>query len=244
MSLLELQNVNVNYNGKPALESVSVSIAEAELVSVIGPNGSGKSTLFKAILNLVDYSGEIKFKGKSTKNHFNKIGYMPQRNDVDVNFPITVREVVEQSQLGKKFSSRKVNKAIKDVQLEGLEDSNISQLSGGQLQRVFLARALAQDSDLIILDEPFSNTDLVAEESLIVLIKELVKEGKTVLISTHDLKQAQEISTKLILLNKTIICYGNPKEVCSKQHLLETFRQNILISSDTGEITLSDHHHH
>ncbi len=244
MSIIELKNLNVHYGEIPALESVNVSIENGELVSIIGPNGSGKSTLFKAVLNLLDYSGEIKFKGKSSKNQFNKIGYMPQSSDVDVNFPITVQEVVEQSQLGKRFSKKKVSDAIQNVQLEGLEERNISELSGGQLQRVFLARALAQDSDLIILDEPFSNTDAITEESLLILIKDLVKEGKTVLMSTHNLKQAQEISTKIVLLNKTVVCYGSPKDVCTKEHLLETFRQNILISSETGDITLSDHHHH
>lgn len=244
MSLLSIKKLSVNYGTNPALKNINLELEKGELICVIGPNGSGKSTLFKSILNLVDYTGDIFFNSTNSKQLLNKIGYMPQTDSIDVNFPITVEEVIEQSQIGKVTNKKAIQDAIEITNIHNLSNKNINELSGGQLQRVFLARALAQDSELLLLDEPFSNMDAITQTSIVEVLKELVKNNKTVVITTHNLKLAQEISSKVILLNKKVICYGKPKEVSSKDHLMATFGENIVLTTETGDITLSDHHHH
>ncbi len=244
MSLLSIKNLSVNYGNNSALRDINLEIEKGELICVIGPNGSGKSTLFKAILDLLDFSGNILFNNKDNRKLLNKIGYMPQIDNIDTDFPITVNEVVEQSQVGRVHNKSSIARSMESTNIKSFSEKNINELSGGQLQRVFLARALAQDSELLLLDEPFSNMDATTQKTIIEMLQGFVKNNKTVIVSTHNLKLAQEISTKIILLNKKVICFGEPKEVTTKEHLIDTFQENIVVASETGEITLTDHHHH
>src|SRR5437879_1794182 len=145
-TFLSIKNLSVGYNGLWALKNVNLEISKGEIISIIGPNGSGKSTLIKSILGLITHTGEIFLEGKPSKHNLKMVSYMPKSEDIDINFPITVEEVVMQSQYAKNNVDAKkmVEDAIKLNELEKLKDKNLNELSGGQLQRTFLSRAIAQ----------------------------------------------------------------------------------------------------
>ncbi len=242
---LKLKDVSVKYGNLAAIQDINIDIEKGEIISIIGPNGSGKSTMIKAILNLINYSGEILLEGQPVSKNIRNIGYMPQTEDIDINFPITIKEVVWQSQYktNKSNSNELVTEAIELNQLKAIEEKNINELSGGQLQRTFLARAMAQDGDMLILDEPFSNMDISSQNNAIEMLNKMKEKNKTILITTHNLKLAQEMSTKIILLNKKIICYGTPDLIFKKQNILETFGEDVIFT-DGDNISVSDHHSH
>ena len=190
--ILEIKNLNVSYDGVRALENINIHISEGDFVGVIGPNGGGKTTLLKAILGLVKPdSGSIKFHFKKPNN--NSIGYLPQINQVDKKFPISVLDVVRSGKAKKTsyFSFRKnpeIEKAIlllREMGIENIKDKAIGELSGGQMQRVFLCRALMSDPELLILDEPGTFVDNNFESELYEKLRELNKRMAIMLVS-HD----------------------------------------------------------
>ncbi|WP_082235484.1 metal ABC transporter ATP-binding protein [Halobacillus massiliensis] len=219
---ISIENLHVSYYGNEAVKGVSLSINPGNLVGIIGPNGAGKSTFIKAILELIPMDkGTIKVLGKPVKEVRKKIAYVPQRNDIDWDFPITVLDaVLIGTYPGLKLFRRpkKIDKewALKCLQRVGMEDFSkrqIGELSGGQQQRVFLARALAQKADLFFLDEPFVGVDVSSEETIVNILKELCQQGKTVIVVHHDLSKANDYFNKLILLNRELISYGAVSEV-------------------------------
>jgi len=230
--MLEIKNLSVTYpNNVRALEDVTVSIPSGKLVGVIGPNGAGKSTLLKGALGMVNRSGNVTFEGKSIKEIQKEIAYVEQKGNLDMDFPITVLQCVLLGtfpQLGWFKRPGKQEKeismdALKRVGMEEFADRQISELSGGQFQRVLLARTLAQDAVLIFLDEPFVGIDIKSEGIIMDQLFTLRDQGKTILIVHHDLTKVGKYFDGLILLNKRLIASGEVDEVMTHDNLAKVF---------------------
>ncbi|MBT3446095.1 ATP-binding cassette domain-containing protein [bacterium] len=241
---VEITNVEVVYNnGYQALKEVSFSLNKGVIAALVGINGSGKSTLFKAIMGFVPLAnGEIRLLGLDTESALRKnlIAYVPQNEEIDWDFPILVEDVVMMGRYGHMNWLRMPKKEDFDIVLSSLErvgmseylKRQIGELSGGQKKRVFLARALAQKSEIILLDEPFTGIDVRSEEEIVLLLSKLREEGKVILIATHNLGSVPEFCNQSILINKTIIASGETSLVFTQSNLELTFggalRQFIL----------------
>jgi manganese transport system ATP-binding protein len=229
---LIVESLFVSYHGNEAVQNVNFAIESGKLVGIIGPNGAGKSTLLKALLNLIPKDkGVVQIHGKSFNDQRKTVAYVPQRSNIDWDFPITVLDTVligTYPKLGyfKKPKKKEKEWALQCLQRVGMEDYSkrqIGELSGGQQQRVFLARALAQKSELFFLDEPFVGIDLLSEETIITILKELKNQGKTILVVHHDLSKVSDYFDQLILLNKELITYGDVKQVLQPEILLQAY---------------------
>jgi manganese/zinc/iron transport system ATP- binding protein len=238
---LEFHDVSVAYDRRPVLYGVDASLPAGTLCGVMGPNGAGKSTLLKAAMGLLPLrTGWVKFFGDAFHRVREKVGYVPQRESVDWDFPVTVRDVVMMGRFGRLGLFRRpgpadvkaVNEALERVQLTDLADRQIGNLSGGQQQRVFLARALAQDSQLYLMDEPFSAVDAATESAIISLLKEMRDAGKTIVVVHHDLTTAPEYFDHLLLLNLRTIAFGPTKEVFTPETLQKTYGGRLTLLSD------------
>ena len=245
---IAVKNVTVTYrNGVTALKAASFEIPTGTITALVGVNGSGKSTLFKAIMGFVPLaSGEVSILGSKAKQALSKvkIAYVPQAEEVDWNFPILVEDVVMMGRYGhmnfmriaKTHDKEIVTQSLKRVGMLEFRKRQIGELSGGQKKRVFLARALAQESEVILLDEPFTGVDVKTEAAIIELLSALRDEGKVMLVSTHNLGSVPEFCDRTILINKTILAYGLTKDVFTPENLENTFggvlRHFILAGSD------------
>lgn len=222
MSLLKLEKITLGYNGEAVLSNLDFEILEGDFVCVVGPNGSGKTTLIRGILGLIKpMSGKIKFNNFSQ----NLIGYMPQETAVDANFPASVFEIVLSGTLnaGENFyKSEAKNKAIESLKLTNilkLKDKSFSELSGGERQKVLLARALAATKTMLILDEPSNNLDQKSKRSLYKLIEKINKErGIAIVMVTHDLDHGNLIGNKILSLRDGDIFCGTTVEFVKKVH--------------------------
>ena len=233
--MLEVQDLKVVYpNGVEALSGVNLQLEPGGIYGVIGPNGAGKTTFVKGILGIVPTFGKVRFKSKPLSFWAKQTAYVEQKRNLDLDFPISVFHCVllgTYPKLGffknpgakEKEAARK---AIHQVGLDGLEDRQIGELSGGQFQRVLIARTIVQDADLIFLDEPFVGVDVNSEAIIIKLLKQLAEEGKTIFMVHHDLSKVHKYFEKVILINKTVIAYGKTEDVFNKENLKKTF--NIL----------------
>ncbi len=226
--ILDVQHISVRYNGQFALEDITFHLHEGERVAVVGPNGAGKSTLFKVISGVLPpTSGEANIFGSRPRGHV-CIAYVPQRSQVDWNFPVSVADVVMMGRSAKlgplnwphKKDWEHVNRALEIVELSNLADRQISQLSGGQQQRMFIARALAQEAELMLMDEPLTGLDTPSQEGLLNLLDTLRNQKVTVMVATHDLDQAARHFDRILLLNHRIVAFGNPNEVLQTENLL------------------------
>ncbi len=229
--ILDVHNVHVRYNGRAALEKVTFHLHVGERVAVVGPNGAGKSTLFKVVAGVLQpNSGEVTISGSQPSVH-SCIAYIPQRSQVDWNFPVSVADVVmmgRSAKLGplnwpKKQDWDFVQHALKTVEIVNLSRRQISQLSGGQQQRMFIARALAQEAELMLMDEPLSGLDTPSQEGLLDLLDKLREDRVTVMVATHDLEQAGRHFDRIMLLNHRIIVFGEPKTVMREENLLKAY---------------------
>lgn len=229
---LEVKNLFVSYHDTVVLDDISISVPKGELCAIIGPNGAGKSTLIKTCLELIsEDSGEVLFFNESYKSKRKKIAYIPQRGTIDWDFPATVTDVVTMGLYSKKGLFKRINsndrqtvkKAIEKVNLSDFSNRQISELSGGQQQRVFIARALVQKPDLFLMDEPFAGVDVTSELSILNILKELVEEGKSILVVHHDLDTVNEYFSYVILMNKKLIAEGPVNEVISHEYLKTAF---------------------
>lgn len=222
------KEMSVYYRDKKALDNVSVEIRKSKITGIIGPNGAGKSTFLKALIKLIPSENKgVSIFGKPLKEMQRKIAYVEQRSALDLTFPIDVKGTVLLgtypklnfwSRPGKKEKDD-VEAALKKVELWDLKDRQIDELSGGQLQRVFIARALAQEADLILLDEPFVGIDMTSEQMIIEILKELRNEGKTILIVHHDLHKVVEYFDDLIVLDGKMVGYGTVASTFTKENL-------------------------
>jgi len=245
---LELENVSVSYNGRLALQEVSFQVLHGARVAVVGPNGAGKSTLFKALVGLLPIrQGRILIHGRPLGSHLDCVAYVPQREDIDWRFPVTVQDVVMMGRFGKVgwFSPatardrQVVEHSLAQMGISDLARRPIGDLSGGQQQRVFLARALAQEPHILLMDEPFTGVDVATQETTLELLDQLRDRQVTIMISTHDLRLATERFDQVILLNRRMIAYGKPAEVLSASTLSEAFGGRVLVLPQ-GDVAIDD----
>ena len=224
-------DLTVTYNnGTTALRNVSFEIPTGTITALVGVNGAGKSTLFKALMGFIPtVKGEISILGQSVKSALkeNFIAYVPQAEEVDWSFPVLVQDVVMMGRYGHMGFFRKtrkqdileVERALNRVGMTDFKDRQIGELSGGQRKRVFLARALAQKSKIILLDEPFTGVDVKTETAIIKLLGEMRKEGKIMLVSTHNLGSVPEFCDRTILIKETVLAYGKTENTFTRQNL-------------------------
>lgn len=236
--LLELREVSVSYGGRAALDSVSLSIPHGAQVAVVGPNGAGKSTLFKAMVGLLPLrSGEMLIHGHPRAEYHDPVAYIPQREEVDWRFPVTVFDVVAMGRYGRRSWLRRlstsdreaVRRSLRQLDIIELAQRPIGELSGGQQQRTFLARALAQEPHVLLLDEPFTGVDVATREATLQLLAGLRANSVTVLVSTHDLDLAADRFDLVVLLNKRLISAGRPQEVFTEAHLRAAFGGQMVV---------------
>lgn len=229
---LVIEGLSVSYRDILALSGVSMATSCGNRVALIGPNGAGKSTLLKAIAGLVPKSsGEIRWRGTAVRKWSREFAYLPQREEVDWSFPITVRGLVEmgrypQTGWWRKFSeddTRAVDKALESLNLNDLQDRQIRELSGGQQQRAFLARAIAQEAHVLLLDEPFTGLDRNAAMLLADLLAKLAGEGRLIIASHHELVSAPDLFDEVLVLNTRQVAFGAVTETLTPQLIADTF---------------------
>ena len=227
MNAIEIKNLAVAYGQNIALEDLNLNIEVGSLMALVGPNGAGKSTLIKTILKfLKQITGEIKINAKT-------LAYVPQRNSVDWDFPTTLFDVVEMGCYGRvglfkrvsKEEKQKVLKAIEQVGMLEFKDRQISELSGGQQQRAFIARALVQEADIYLMDEPFQGVDSTTEKSIVEILKQLKAEDKTIIVVHHDLQTVPAYFESVALINKAVIVSGKVSEVFTQENIDVTYRK-------------------
>lgn len=235
---IDIENVTVAYHGKVALHSASLQLNEGTICGLVGMNGAGKSTLFKALMGFVKpMTGHILINGlpirRVQKNSM--VAYVPQSEEVDWDFPVSVYDVVMMGRYGymnvlripRSQDKQTVRESLERVELWELRDRQIGELSGGQKKRAFFARALAQKSRVLLLDEPFAGVDIKTEKMMIDLLIELRQSGHTILISTHDLTSITTFCDQVVLINRSILAYGNTSEVFTEENLSRTFGGSI-----------------
>ncbi len=241
---LSVYDLTVAYHRRPVLWDVTVDIPNGQLVGVIGPNGAGKSTLFKAVMDLVPRaSGRILIYGQSYSRNRHRVGYVPQRESVDWDFPVDALDVVTMGLYGAIGWLRPVTRAHRQQAMQALDRvgmadfarRQISQLSGGQQQRTFLARALVQDADLYLMDEPFAGVDAATEQAVVDLLRELKGRGKTVLVIHHDLQSVTDYFDYLILLNMRIVAHGPATDVFTPENLHKTYGGRLTLLEEAAE---------
>lgn len=233
--MLAVQNLSVSYRGIEALTAVSLTLQAGEWVGLIGPNGAGKSTLVKAILGLTPYQGNILLNGVSMKRQRRQVAYVPQRSQIDWDYPITAWTVVMMAQtaaLGWGRSpdakaKKRVSAALDRVEMLSLKDRPIGQLSGGQQQRIFLARALAQQPNLFLLDEPFTGIDKKTEAIMMGIFADLSRQGKTLLVCSHEWGEALNRYHRLLLLNRRVLANDTPQAVMTMENIQQAYGTNI-----------------
>lgn len=229
------EDVTVTYrNGHTALRQASFAIPPGTITALVGVNGAGKSTLFKAIMGFVPVaSGEIRVLGMSVKQALreNLVAYVPQAEEVDWNFPVLVEDVVMMGRYGhmnflripSKRDHQLVDEALARVGMGDYRKRQIGELSGGQRKRVFLARALAQEGQVILLDEPFTGVDVTTEEQIIGLMKDLRAEGRVMLVSTHNLGSVPDFCDRTIFVKGTVIASGKTEDTFTEENLKTAF---------------------
>jgi manganese/zinc/iron transport system ATP- binding protein len=247
MAAVELRNVTVSYDRKPAIRSVSVDLPAGERIAIVGPNGAGKSTLIKAVVGLVTMdSGQIRVHGEPIERVRQRVAYVPQRGIIDWDFPVLVRDVVIMGRFGRIGWFRRPGKADRSIAADALErvgmtefgERQIGQLSGGQQQRVFLARALAQEADVLLLDEPFVGVDAATEEAIFGLLDDARSEGKTVVVVNHDLGAVSRHFELVLLLNGRVVAFGPPKEILLPDTLRRTYGGRLTMLETADQVVV------
>lgn len=236
---IKVQNMTVAYQANPVIWNIDISIKKGKLTAILGPNGAGKSSLLNAMLNLIKpISGDIQFSIQNEWNEFQQvqkhIAYVPQNSSVDWDFPSTVLDVVvmgRYAHLGwlkrpKKSDYKIAEEKLNEVGMLPFKNRQISQLSGGQRQRVFLARALTQEAEIYLLDEPLAGVDIKTEKVIMSLLRDLVKQNKTVVVVHHDLQTVEEYFDEIVFLNHEIIEYGPVETTFIEENIQETYRRD------------------
>ena len=232
---LDINDITVTYkNGHTALHNTSFTLPVGSITALVGVNGSGKSTLFKSIMGFVTLAkGSVEILGLPVPLALksNRVAYVPQSEEIDWDFPVLVEDVVMMGRYGhmnmlrmaRKIDREKVSIALERVGLEALRHRQIGELSGGQKKRVFLARALAQESQVVLLDEPFTGVDVKTEEQIMALLRDLRDEGKVILVSTHNLGSVPEFCDRAVLIDRTVLASGETREVFTQENLQRAF---------------------
>ncbi len=235
---IDIENVTVAYHGKVALHSASLQLKAGTICGLVGMNGAGKSTLFKAIMGFVKpATGQILINGLPIRRvqKSSLVAYVPQSEEVDWNFPVSVHEVVMMGRYGymnllripRAPDKRAVREGLERVEMWQMRDRQIGELSGGQKKRTFFARTLAQQGTVLLLDEPFAGVDIKTEKMMIDLLIQLRQAGHTILISTHDLASITTFCDQVVLINRSILAYGDTSEVFTEENLSRTFGGSV-----------------
>jgi manganese/iron transport system ATP-binding protein len=250
--VLEASGVTVTYvNGHTALTDASFRLSGGTICALVGVNGSGKSTLFKALMGFVAPTrGTVTLNAEPVHAAQKKswVAYVPQAEEVDWTFPVSVHDVVMMGRYGymnflripRAADRAAVEQSLRRVGMWDFRDRQIGELSGGQKKRVFVARALAQNGRLILLDEPFTGVDVKTEEAIITLLRELRAEGRLILVSTHNLGSVPEFCDQVVLINRTVLAYGPTAEVFTPDNLSRAFG-GALRHFDLSQSTVNDH---
>ena len=225
--MIRIENLSVSYKETLALKDISLVLQGPTITGIIGPNGAGKSTLLKGMLGIIPHQGQAFLDDKEVKKSLHRIAYVEQKINIDYNFPIKVKECVSLGlfpsiPLFRSLNAKhwkKVQEALEIVGLADYAERQISQLSGGQFQRVLIARCLVQEADYILLDEPFVGIDSVSEEIIMNTLRDLKKAGKTVLIVHHDLSKVPHYFDQVLLVNREVIAFGPTKETFTETNL-------------------------
>lgn len=243
MSPLSVYDLTVAYHRKPVIWDLEFDIPAGSLVGVVGPNGAGKSTLLKAVMDLIPRaSGRVQVFGKPYRQNRHRVGYVPQRESVDWDFPVSALDVVAMGMYAKigwclpvRPSHRQAAmEALSRVGIAELAKRQISQLSGGQQQRTFLARALVQDADLYLMDEPFAAVDAATEKAVVRILREMKDAGKTSVVIHHDLQTVPEYFDYVILLNMRIVAHGPVDEVFTPDNLHKTYGGRLTLLEEVS----------
>jgi manganese/iron transport system ATP-binding protein len=247
--ILRVEHLSVEYQSGLALDDISFELHTGERLAVVGPNGAGKSTLFKVIAGVLQSSrGLVEIAGHEPGGH-NCIAYVPQRSQVDWNFPATVADVIMMGRIGKlgfmrwpgKQDWKLVRDVLETVNLEDYAGRQISQLSGGQQQRMFIARALAQEAELMLMDEPLSGLDMPAQEDIFNIMDKLRERGVTVAVALHDIQTASERFDSVMLLNRRLVSLGTPEVAFSAKNLLQAYGGHLrLVPTPDGLAAVGD----
>ncbi len=251
---LEVRDLVAGYDDTPAIEGINFSIPPGQMVGVIGPNGAGKSTLFKAILGLIPHQrGEILLHETPAIYQRAVMGYLPQLEEINRDFPVSVEDVVMMGRYPRIGWYRRprppddevVRQALTRVDLLSHARTQIGRLSGGQQQRALLARVLAQDPHVFLLDEPVSGVDATTQHAIFTLLEELRGNGKTVVVATHDLNCVVERFDQVLCINKRVIAYGPPKEVFREDTLSKTYGNHLMVVQvGDRRVVVADEHGH
>jgi ABC-type Mn2+/Zn2+ transport system ATPase subunit len=245
---LDVDHITVAYNGLPVLREITFQVPHGARVAVVGPNGAGKSTLFKALVGLLPLrEGRIFIHDRPLGHHMDCVAYVPQREEVDWRFPVTVRDVVLMGRFGHQKWLQPASRADREIVarcldqmgISDLAGRSISELSGGQQQRVFLARALAQEPHIFLMDEPFTGVDATTQAATLALLDHLRRQNVTVLISTHDLNLAGSRFDSVLLLNRRLIAFGEPRSVFVHENLVAAFGSQLL-KLPSGSVLVDD----
>ncbi len=241
--VISVEDLSVSYDRKRVLSNIFLQIEAGHRYGILGPNGSGKSTLLKAILGLLnDYHGKVRVLGKPVKEVRRRIVYVPQRSEIDFSFPATVRDVVLMGDYPHKkvfqritsADQRMVDQALDELDIADLQKRQIGELSGGQQQRTFLARALAQEAELLLLDEPFVGVDIPTEEKIIQVLRKLSAAGKTLLVVHHDLQAVPDYFDEVILINQRLVAAGATETTFTAENIAKTFGGQLHLLQRAG----------
>lgn len=251
--VLIVDHLTAGYAGsRQAIQDVTFQVFGGERVAVIGPNGAGKSTLFKSIAGLIPFSaGSVSIHGQNCETSHNIVGYVPQNNEIDWNFPVTVSDVVMMGRARRigwlRLPSRHdrdiVLHSLQEVGLEAFAQRQIGELSGGQRRRVFIARALAQEADVLLLDEPFNGVDTSAEDEIVETLEKLSAQNVTMLVATHDMEMARSRFDKMLILKQRVLGYGTPEEVFRPELLKQAYGGSVSVVQEGIEtFIIADEH--
>lgn len=255
---IELTSVAASYDGHRAIEKVSLRIEPGTLAAILGPSGAGKTTLLKIVVGLLPTTaGKVTVLGSPPTRARKRVRYVPQLETINWDFPVTVDQVVGMGFLGRRRlpwlsgdQKRRISEVLERLGIGGLERRHIRDLSGGQQQRVFLARALIEEPELLVLDEPTAGTDVATRSDILGLLEDLNDSGITVLLATHDINLVANRVGRIILLNRSIVADGEPREVLVADSLTAAFGRPILTLEHDGQILVAEvpqepeHRHH
>jgi manganese/zinc/iron transport system ATP- binding protein len=241
---LSISDLTVAYHRRPVIWDVTFDVPPGALVGIVGPNGAGKSTLLKAAMDLIPRAtGRVEVFVASYRQNRQRVGYVPQRESVDWDFPVSALDVVAMglySRIGwflpvRKRHRDKARQALHKVGIGEFADRQISQLSGGQQQRTFLARALVQDADLYLMDEPFAAVDAATEKAIVQILRGMKDTGKTAIVIHHDLQTVREYFDYVILLNMRIVAHGPTAQVFTRENLEKTYGGRLTLLDEATE---------
>ncbi|MFM8729219.1 MAG: metal ABC transporter ATP-binding protein [Planctomycetaceae bacterium] len=241
---LRVQDLTVAWHRRPVIWDVEFDVSPGRLVGIVGPNGAGKSTLLKAVMDLVPKaSGRVEIFGRSWRESRHRVGYVPQRESVDWDFPVSVLDVVTMGLYGRigwfgrvrRRHREAARRALEQVGIGELADRQISQLSGGQQQRTFLARALVQEADLYLMDEPFAAVDAATEHAIVELLRSMRAAGRTAVVIHHDLHTVPDYFDSVVLLNMRVVAEGPTQQVFTRENLERTYGGRLTLLEEATE---------